>query len=68
MAFPQTEGEMISRGYEKLNDSTCRDTQCKADITWWETPKGKKIPMDKGTATAHWATCVAAESFRKEHE
>lgn len=64
MAFPKTEQELHDQGYEKLNESVCRDDRCVAPLTWWLTPKGKRIPMNRGTAETHFATCIAADSFR----
>lgn len=68
MPFPKTYDELKGAGYVFLNDSTCKG--CGEDIVWYETPTGKKIPMnpmDKGTSEAvpHWSTCVEADSFRK---
>lgn len=69
VAFPKTFAEMKDAGYHFSNGSSCRD--CHADIEWWETPKGKKMPMnametrDDAPAIAHWTTCPNAESFRK---
>lgn len=66
--FPQTRDELVYRGYKFLNVGTCRG--CHAQIEWYETPIGKKIPMDymqEGTspAKAHWATCPNSQDFRK---
>ena len=60
MAFPKTLNEMKSASYRFDNDAVCRG--CGDDIEWWETPSGKKIPMNPMTsgdspAVAHWATC-----------
>jgi hypothetical protein len=68
MAFPKTLDEMKAAGYKFDNDATCRG--CGADIEWWITPRGRKIPMDPMTkgasqAVSHFATCNDSESFRK---
>lgn len=68
MSFPQTLDEMKSFGYSFQDHATCRG--CGSDIEWWETPRGKKIPMDpmdagSSKATPHWATCSDAPLFRK---
>jgi hypothetical protein len=60
--FPQTVGEMEERGYKHLNDGSC--TYCSDPISWWETPNAKKIPMNAGTATAHFTTCPNADEAR----
>lgn len=67
MSFPRTFDEMKAAGYTFSNDATCRG--CGDDIEWWETPNGKKLPMNPMTsgsseAKAHWATCSDAPSFR----
>jgi len=63
MAFPKTLDEMTAAGYRHEGTAKCK--ACQADIEWWHTPNGKKIPMDHGTATPHWSTCPNAEDFRK---
>ena len=60
MAFPKTLNEMKAFNYRFDNNAVCRG--CGDDIEWWETPNGKKIPMNPMTggdseAVAHWATC-----------
>ena len=64
MPVPQTIDEMIERGFVQLEDSQCK--ACGAPMTWWETPKGKKLPMNQGTATAHFKDCPNAEDFRSK--
>lgn len=64
MGFPTTLDELRSSGYKFDGESECRG--CAADIEWWTTPKGKKIPMDHGTAIPHWSTCPEAKSFKSD--
>jgi hypothetical protein len=66
MAFPETVQEMEQRGYKHLNDGTCNVEKggCGDQISWWETPNGKKIPMNMGTANVHWESCPNADDFR----
>lgn len=59
--------------------SRCRAESCRAEIFWIETPAGKKLPIDcgpkadgvtptetrAGRGVPHWATCPAADSFRR---
>lgn len=68
MPFPKTCDELRQQGYKFSNHSTCKG--CGDEIEWWETPTGKRIPMnpmDTGSweAKAHWSTCSEADSFRK---
>lgn len=63
MAFPRTLEEMAKMGYSHQGSGQCRS--CSEPLDWWSTPKGKKIPMDRGTATPHWTTCPNAENFRR---
>lgn len=65
--FPKTLDELKTFGYKFLNDASCRN--CGADIEWYETPRGKKIPMnamDKGNSPAvpHWKSCSEPEGFK----
>lgn len=62
MGFPTTLEELKEQGYKFSGDGECRS--CGADIEWWETPRGKKMPMDHGTATSHWSSCPNADSHR----
>lgn len=69
MAFPKNLEEMKSFGYIFSDNAVCRG--CGADIEFWETPRGKKIPMnvmERGSseAVAHFATCSDAASFRSK--
>ncbi len=62
MSFPSTIQEMKGAGYRYSGEGECRS--CGADIEWWETPRGKKVPTDHGTATPHWSTCPSAGEHR----
>lgn len=68
MPFPKTMDELKSSNYHFDNYAACKG--CGADIEWWVSPKGSKLPMDpmdKGTSEAriHFSSCPEAESFRK---
>lgn len=68
MPFPRDRDAMIEQGYRFDNHATCRG--CKADIEWWITPKGKKMPFDlmvEGSSLSkpHHSTCPNADDFRK---
>lgn len=62
MAFPTTREGLRNAGYTFEGESECK--KCGADIEWWTTPRGKKMPTDSGTARPHWGTCPEADSFR----
>lgn len=67
MAFPKTLEELKAQGYKFLEHISCRGEHCEAQIEFWETPRGKKMPFDvdaKGNISPHWATCPDAETFR----
>lgn len=66
MSFPKTIDELKAHGYEEKNEAACRG--CGALLTWWKAPHGVMIPMDRGTATAHFATCPDASRFRKKEK
>ena len=63
MPFPENIDELRTAGYVSGGKSTCK---CGASLHWWTTPKGKKMPMNTGTAKPHFATCPLASSFRKK--
>lgn len=62
MGFPQTISGLKNAGYKFEGESECKS--CGADIEWWTTPRGKKLPTDHGTARPHWETCPEADSHR----
>lgn len=51
-------------GYVFASLSTCRSSACGARIAWFRTPAGKTAPYDLD-GVSHFATCVAAERFRR---
>lgn len=63
MSFPKTDTELNQRGYKFKSKGRCTGEDCGAEIEWWETPKGKMIPLDPGTLEPHWATCPNADNF-----
>lgn len=68
--FPKTREALERAGYKYLNTALCRGKTCKRHVEWWETPNGKRIPMDEmpdatSEATAHWATCPDESRFRR---
>jgi hypothetical protein len=68
--FPQNNGEMLMRGYEPSSGPLARCRGCNAEIEWWTTPTGRRLPMNpmptpQTPAIAHWSTCTNPEKFRK---
>jgi len=66
MPFPKTDTELKEAGYSFNNRSHCKG--CGAEIEWWDTPKGKMMPLDPGTMEPHWGTCPKAKDFRRERK
>ena len=80
MAIPTKREDLVQMGYMFDNDAKCRG--CGAEIEWWITPKGKKMPMSvievkdesrvfpqpvlRIERMPHWSTCPNAEDFRKK--
>ncbi len=62
MPFPKDEKELDAAGYKFLFSTQCRS--CRAPIEMWETPNGKKIPLNDDY-TAHFSNCPDADKFRK---
>lgn len=64
--------EMRRAGYKFLAHSKCKS--CHADIEWWQTNNGKKIPFDPmpksddAQTTTHFATCPDTDRHRKPKE
>jgi hypothetical protein len=63
MAYPQTIEELKARGYRHSGDGKCNS--CGAALEWWDTPTGKHMPTNYGTATPHWSTCPSVNQHRE---
>jgi hypothetical protein len=68
MPFPQTREALKAAGYCFDNHARCRG--CGAEIEWYFSPKGSKMPFDlmpeeTSPAITHFATCPNAEDFRR---
>ena len=76
--IPTNREDLIAAGYLCDNEARCRG--CGAEIEWWITPRGKKMPMsvvavrERNSPIApvqrweripHWTNCPKADSFRK---
>ena len=64
MEFPKTDTGLAEQGYSFSGKGKCKG--CGAEIEWWDTPKGKHIPLDPGTLEVHWNTCPNAKDFRSQ--
>jgi hypothetical protein len=77
-SIPRTWQELADLGYVFDNESCCKG--CGAQIEWWITPKGNKMPMSivekkDGVGffaktvgflrVAHFVDCPNAKDFRK---
>jgi hypothetical protein len=68
MNLPKTRDALIAAGYKFSNHAICRGPNCKAEIEWFETPRGKKMPFDlmpngDSPAKPHWGTCPDRKDF-----
>lgn len=67
MAWPyKTTDQLVAAGYRYEGLGYCAGQKCGEEIIWWQTPKGKRIPLNRGTFEPHFSTCPNAEGFRKE--
>lgn len=69
MPFPKTRDQMVAGSYKFSNHARCKS--CAAEIEWWETPRGKKMPFNlmqggDSPAVTHFTDCPEADLFRKE--
>ena len=65
MPFPKTTEALEAAGYKFLNATRCTGKTCGARIEFWQTPQGKRIPLDMETREPHWGTCPNRDDFRK---
>jgi len=73
MAIPNNRKDLEELGYVYTGEGLCRG--CGAPMSWYTTPKGKKMPMsfvdDDGEIEIiepHWGVCPKAKDFRKKGE
>ncbi len=64
MAFPTTQDELEAAGYSYDRQGVCRGKDCRAVIHWWNTPKGKRVPLNDDL-TAHFTTCKNTKDFER---
>lgn len=64
MPFPKTEQELKEAGYRYEGKSYCR--ACGAQMAWYNTPKGKHIPLNADNLEPHFALCPKRNEFRKQ--
>jgi len=73
MPIPNRRDDLQSFGYSFLNKARC--SGCGAEIEWWRTAKGAKMPFDvvisglndeEECLTPHWSTCPKADQFRRK--
>jgi hypothetical protein len=77
--IPTKREDLVLMGYVFDNEANCRG--CGAEIEWWITPKGKKMPMSvkeirerdspispikEIQRVPHWSDCPNAEDFRRK--
>ena len=65
MPFPTTREDLIAHGYLYIRTTNCNGPTCSEYIEWWETPKGKRLPLNRSTHEPHWSTCPDRDKFRK---
>ncbi len=56
--------ELEADGYKKLNESRCRGKNCGAMIIWFETPNGKRMPLNADDLQPHFSSCPDVKEFR----
>jgi hypothetical protein len=66
MPFPRTEEELLAAGYAYETSRICSGPNCRQNVRWYRTQKGKRIPLDAGTLEPHWATCVDSAAFMRD--
>lgn len=65
MPFPATREALEAAGYHYDTRGRCRGHRCQAEIDWWFTPQGHRIPLNPD-CTPHWASCHDKAQFRKK--
>jgi hypothetical protein len=68
MPFPRTRDELVAGGYKFSNHARCK--ACQAEVEWWETSRGKKMPFNlmqdgNSPSVTHFVDCPGADLFRK---
>lgn len=68
MPFPKTTEELRSAGYTFLSKRRCAGAMCQAEIELWQTPQGRRIPLDvkDDQVTPHFGNCASLSDFRRK--
>lgn len=61
--LPTTIEGWQAAGYKYKGEGRCR--ACNAPMLWFETPKGRNIPLDLDGAASHFATCPQRDQFKR---
>ena len=73
MAVPNTRRGLEAEGYTYSGEGTCRGCGCV--LLWFDTPRGKKMPMEivegteddaERTLACHFERCPQGNEFRKK--
>jgi hypothetical protein len=71
VAIPDNRDDLEKLGYKYTGSSACRG--CGADMQWFLTPRGKKMPLsaipgteddDSQKLQVHWEVCPEKDKFR----
>lgn len=65
MGYPESREELEAAGFRFDAMGRCRGARCRADIEWWYSPKGKRIPLNPDDKTGHHTTCPDVAQFNK---
>ena len=55
------EAELLANGFHYVSHGRCRN--CGVEFVWYQTPKGKMIPLDMANLLPHWESCTYGGDF-----
>lgn len=66
MAFPDTSLKLEAAGYKFAGKGKCK--YCAGEIYWFETPRGKKLPVSRVEGSDHAPRCEPHFNACKEYK
>jgi len=63
--FPRTHKALVLEGYRFIAAGICREPGCGAKIWWYQTPGGRRLPIDVATMRPHQWRCPGVERNKR---
>jgi hypothetical protein len=58
-----SEDDLVAAGYTRKGGGNCSALDCRIQVAWWITPRGKWMLIDAFSSKPHWMTCKRLKSL-----